>query len=128
MRTVGIAYWIDSFLSALLGDVDACPTLDGFGALLGADLTCKVAVGLSLHDFPYGVIMAVKHACPGKGVGKEAHVCLGVRPVSRISFLFTLMELSLNRLFETALDNAHGIGARIEIEAPQEDPALILVF
>ena len=127
MRTVGIAYWIDSFLSALLGEVDACPTLDGFGALLGADLTCKVAVGLSLHDFPYGVIMAVKHACPGKGVGKEAHIRLGMRPVSRISFLFALMELSLNGLFETALD-AHGIGTRIEIEAPQEGPALILVF
>ena len=92
---MGIAYWIDSFLSALLGDVDACPTLDGFGALLGADLTCKVAVGLGLYDFPHRVIVAVKHACPGKGVGKEAHVCLSVRPVSRISFLFELMELSL---------------------------------
>ena len=125
---MGITYWIDSFLSALLGEVDACSALDGLRALLGTDLTCKVAVGLSLHDFPYGVIVAVKHACPGKGVGKEAHVRLGVRPACSISFFFALLKLSLNGLFETALDNAHGIGTRIEIEAPQEDPALILVF
>ena len=111
-------------LSALLGEVDACSALGGFGALLGADLTGEVSV----YDFPHRVIVAVKHGRAGKGVGKEAHVCLSVRPVSRISFLFTLMELSLNGLFETALDNAHGIGTRIEIEAPQEDPALILVF
>ena len=127
MRTVGITYWIDSFLSALLGEVDACSALDGLRALLSTDLTGKVAVGLGLHDFPYRVIVAVKHGRAGKGVGKEAHVCLGVRPVSRISFLFALMELSLNGLFETALD-AHGIGTRIEIEAPKEGPALILVF
>ena len=120
-------YGTISFSSALLGEVDACPTLDGFGALLGADLTGEVAVGLSLHDFPYRVIVAVKHGRAGEGVGKEAHVCLSVRPGCRISFLFTLMELSLNGLFETALDNAHGIGTRIEIEAPQEGPALILV-
>ena len=128
MRTVGIAYWIDSFLSALLGEVDARPALDCFGALLGTDLTCKVAVGLGLHDFPHRVIVAVKHGRAGKGVGKEAHIRLGMRPGCRISFLFMLMELSLNGLLETALDNAHGIGTRIEIEAPQEGPALILVI
>ena len=70
---MGIAYWIDSFLSALLGEVDACSALDGFGALLSTDLTGKVAVGLGLHDFPYRVIVAVKHGRAGEGVGKEAH-------------------------------------------------------